>query len=40
LLSLIGLTGRPFGILLSLQLAHTHYKTNVTDLSFRTLAER
>jgi hypothetical protein len=37
LLSLIGLTGRPFGILPLLQLAHTDYNTNVTDLSFRTL---
>src|ERR1700758_4912583 len=37
LLSLIGLTGRPFGILLLLQLAYPNHNTNVTDLSFSTL---
>src|SRR5260221_11103354 len=37
LLSVIGLTGRPFGILRSLQFAYTDCNTNVTDLSFITL---
>src|ERR1700751_2201117 len=37
LLSLIGLTGRPLGILLLLQLAYPDHNTNVTDLSFSTL---
>src|ERR1700751_3253620 len=37
LLSLSGLTGRPLGILLLLQLPTSHYNTNVIDLSFGTL---